>query len=88
MFTKPEDASRALASSLARPADAGPTPRGTAIALFRRHLARIQQGVRDEFEQHRLDGERAAQTLAGLTDGLIAALHDLTLNDALQDEVA
>lgn len=88
MFTDPGDATRALTSSLARPADAGPTPRGAAIALFRRHLARIQQGVRDEFEQHRVDGERAAQMLARLTDGLIAALHDFTLNDALQDEIA
>ncbi|WP_419731237.1 [protein-PII] uridylyltransferase [Lichenicola sp.] len=84
----PEDAARALALALAKPADAGPTPRAAALALFRRHLARIQQAIRDEFEQHRLDGETAAQSLSALTDGLIDALHDFTLNDALQEQIA
>ncbi len=85
LFQDPEEAARILASALARPADAGPTPRAAALALFRRHLARIQQSVRDGFEQHRLDGEEAAHTLAALTDGLIRALHDFTLGDALHD---
>ncbi|MCQ8277812.1 [protein-PII] uridylyltransferase [Acetobacteraceae bacterium KSS8] len=81
-------AARQLASALARPADAPPTSRGTAIAAFRRHLARIQQSVRDAFEAHELDGIGAAQQLAALTDGLLAALHDFTLQDALAEEIA
>ena len=78
-----EEAVRLLAASLARPADAGPTPRDVAVGLFRRHLARIQQTVRDDFEQHGLSGEQAARRLATLTDGLIATLHDYALHDAL-----
>jgi [protein-PII] uridylyltransferase len=79
-----QEATRLLAASLARPADAaGPTPRDVAISLFRRHLARIQQNVRDAFEQHLLSGSEAARRLATLTDGLIATLHDYTLHDAL-----
>jgi [protein-PII] uridylyltransferase len=84
----PENASRQLASALARPSDASPTPRGTAIAAFRRHLARIQQSVRDAFETHALDGIGAGTRLASLSDGLIAALHDFTLGDAMADEIA
>ena len=88
----PEDAARQLASQLAaglaRPSDAEPTPRAVALGLFRRHLARIQQSVREAFEQHELDGEAAAQALSAQTDGLIAGLHEFTLGDALGDEVA
>ncbi len=87
-FLDPEEAARTLASALARPADAGPTPRAAALAVFRRHLARIQERVREGFEQHRLDGEGAAHALAALTDGLIRALHDFTLGDALQEPLA
>jgi len=79
-----DGAAHALAAALARPADAiGSTPRDVAIGLFRRHLARIQQAVRDAFEARALSGTQAARRLAGLTDGLIAALYDYTLGDAL-----
>ncbi len=88
LFQDPEEAARTLASALARPADAGPTPRAMALAVFRRHLTRIQGSVRDAFEQHQLDGEGAAHALAALTDGLIRALHDFTLGDALHDGIA
>src|ERR1700712_4936924 len=82
------EATRLLAASLARPADAvGPTPRDVALGLFRRHLARIQQTVRDAFEQHELSGTEAAYRLALLTDGLILTLHDYTLDDVLADSV-
>ncbi len=87
-FTDPEHAARLLASALARPMDAGPTPRAAAIALFRRHLTRIQQSVRDDFEQHLINGETAARCLSALADGLIRALHDVTLSGALQDAPA
>ena len=83
-----QEATRLLAASLARPADAtGPTPRDVAISLFRRHLARIQQSVRDEFEERLLSGSEAARRLATLTDGLIATLHDYTLHDALAGSI-
>jgi len=84
----PEEATRLLAASLARPADAGPTTREEALASFRRHLARIQQTVRDAFEDHRLGGEGAASTLAGLVDGLIRTLHAFVLEDALAEQLA
>lgn len=83
-----QEATRLLAASLARPADAtGPTPRDVAIGLFRRHLARIQQTVHDAFEERVLSGSEAAQRLAMLTDGLIATLHDYTLHDALAGSI-
>jgi len=34
--------------------------RDEAIALFRRHLARIQNGVRDKFEKYEISGMQAA----------------------------
>ena len=83
-----QEATRLLAASLARPADAtGATPRDVAVGLFRRHLARIQQTVRDAFEDHALSGTQAARRLAILTDGLILTLHDYTLHDALAGSV-
>ncbi len=78
-----QGATRQLAASLAMPADAAlPVPRDVAVGLCRRHLARIQQGVREAFERHELSGTQAAQRLAALIDGLIATLHDYTLHDA------
>jgi len=53
---------------------ASPAPRDAALGVFRRHLARIQQDVRDAFEAGDLSGLPAARRLAKLTDGLIAAL--------------
>ncbi len=76
-------ATRQLAASLATASDATrPVPRDVAVGLCRRHLARVQQGVREGFERHQLSGVQAAQRLAGLVDGLIATLHDYTLHDA------
>ena len=48
------------------------TPRWRA---FRRHLARIQNQVREAFEHGEMSGLAAARLLAALTDGLIAALY-------------
>ena len=84
----PEDAAAQLACQLARACDAGPTPRAAAIGLFRRHLARVQGGIREAFERHRLDGEAAAQALSAQTDALIAELHAFAVGDALRDEIA
>ncbi len=76
-------ATRQLAASLATPADAAlPVPREVAVGLCRRHLARIQQTVREAFERHELSGAQAAHRLAALIDGLIATLHDHTLHKA------
>ena len=57
------------------PDSPGALAREAALAVFRRHLTRLQAHVRDVFEQGRLAGLQAAQLLAGLTDGLVAALH-------------
>ena len=81
-FTDPEEAARSLASALARPADAPPTARGVAIALFRRHLARIQGGVREKFEQHLLDGDVGAVVTLAEVDGHGRAGRDFELTAA------
>ncbi len=76
----PHDAAALLAQSLAALAPPGtPAPRESALALFRRHLARIQGHVRDTFEEGNLPGLKAARLLASLTDGLIGTLYDYTL---------
>nr|WP_321983639.1 [protein-PII] uridylyltransferase [uncultured Lichenicoccus sp.] len=84
------EAQQVLSAALARPADAtGPVPREEAVGLFRRHLSRIQQSVRDSFENQSLSGVEAAVQLSALTDGLIAALYDYTLSRiAPADEAA
>jgi [protein-PII] uridylyltransferase len=82
----PRDAAAMLAQSLAElapPDDPGGVPRDAALALFRRHLARVQAHVRDTFEEGTLPGLKAARLLAGLIDGLIAGLHGYALS--LQD---
>ncbi len=84
----PQDAAAQLASQLARASDAGPTPRAVAIGVFRRHLARVQGGVRDAFEAHAQGGEGAAQALSAHTDALIDELHRYALGDLLGDEIA
>ncbi len=55
---------------------ARPSPRDSALGVFRRHLARIQHDVREAFESGQLTGLPAARRLARLTDGLIATLYD------------
>ena len=80
------EAQLVLSAALARPADAtGPVPRDVALGLFRRHLSRIQQSVRDSFESQSLSGVEAASQLSALTDGLIVALHEYTVS-RLADE--
>jgi [protein-PII] uridylyltransferase len=58
----------------------GPVPRDAALGAFRRHLVRIQQHVRDEFETYRMMGVEAAQRLAALTDGVVRVLYDHALS--------
>jgi [protein-PII] uridylyltransferase len=63
-----QDAIVALSTDGERPA------RDAVLAVFRRHLARVQQDVRTSFEQGSLTGLAAARRLAALTDGLIEGL--------------
>ncbi len=49
--------------------------REAALAIFRRHLARIQGHARSAFEQDQITGLQAARLLAALIDGLIEALY-------------
>ena len=66
----------ALSDALAEiRATQGGVPRDAALGAFRRHLNRIQQQVREGFEQTHLSGLQSARLLAGLTDGLIASLY-------------
>ena len=73
---EPEAAARLLADQLedARGA-AGGIARDEALAVFRRHLTRIQHHVREEFEHYQRSGLQSARSLAGLMDGLIGTLH-------------
>jgi [protein-PII] uridylyltransferase len=91
----PEDAAAVLSQALAQLRGAGGTtvPRDAALAAFRRHLARIQQHVRDAFETYRMAGVEAAQRLSALTDGVVGVLFDhavseITLGGALSDRVS
>ena len=63
----------------------GPVPREAALAVFRRHLARIQTHVREAFEHGEVSGLPAARRLAALTDGLIAALHGYAVSMHARD---
>jgi [protein-PII] uridylyltransferase len=80
----PEDATAELVQTLAGLAgsDARPearligrVPRDAALGVFRRHLARMQSHVKSQFEEGHLGGLEAGRLLAGLTDGLLDALH-------------
>jgi [protein-PII] uridylyltransferase len=62
----------------------GGIPREAALATFRRHLARVQNHVREAFEHNDMSGLAAARRLAALTDGLIAALHGYALSVQVQ----
>ncbi len=55
---------------------AGRPARDATLALFRRHLARVQQQVRDSFEAYQVSGLEAARMLSVHADGLIVALHE------------
>ena len=94
MPAAPEDAAAVLSLALAelRTADAKPT-RDMALTTFRRHLARIQQHVRDEFETYRMAGVEAAQRLSALTDGTVRvlfhhAVDEIAGPEGLADSVA
>ncbi|PYD73686.1 [protein-PII] uridylyltransferase [Novacetimonas hansenii] len=70
-----EDMTIALRDALGLNAPYAPElPREEAISLFRRHLARFQSHVREEFEAHRLGGADAGKLLASYTDGMIRTL--------------
>ncbi len=72
---EPEDVAAVLAQALSDAATGGRRPtRDAALLAFRRHLARIQQSVRDEFETYRMAGVEAAQRLSALTDGVVRTL--------------
>jgi len=79
------DATALLRQALAA-ADGTPMARELALAVFRRHLARIQHHVRDGFEQGDLSGIEAARMLASLMDGLIGELtgYALAMHGTLQ----
>ena len=63
-----QEAMRELCPPSERPA------RDAVLAVFRRHLARVQQDVRTVFEQGGLTGLSAARRLGSLTDGVIEGL--------------
>ncbi len=89
----PEDAATVLAQALAQLRGTGAAvPREAALGTFRRHLARIQQHVRDAFETYRMAGVEAAQRLASLTDGVVRVLFDFAVQSAaggaLSDRIA
>jgi len=90
----PEDAATVLSQALSDLRAGGAAPaREAVLSTFRRHLARIQQHVRDEFETYRMAGVEAAQRLSALTDGVVRVLFDHAVNEiagpaALSDPVA
>ncbi len=53
-------------------------PRDQVLAVFRRHLARVQQSVRERFEDG-LPGLQAGRLLGRLMDGVIQELHGYAL---------
>ncbi|WP_431285925.1 [protein-PII] uridylyltransferase [Humitalea sp. 24SJ18S-53] len=65
--------------------DGQPVGRELALSILRRHLARIQGRVQEEFEAHRLSGLDAARWLAVLMDGVARGAHAWTLA-AVQEE--
>ena len=67
-----------------RGTDGVPLERDAALAVLRRHLARIQGMVRESFEGARIQGLEAAGALCRLTDTLVLALHEHALAVAAQ----
>ncbi|MCX7376065.1 MAG: [protein-PII] uridylyltransferase [Alphaproteobacteria bacterium] len=67
-----------------RGTDGVPLERDAALAVLRRHLARIQGMVRESFEEARIQGLEAAGALCRLTDTLVLALHEHALAVAAQ----
>jgi len=89
-----EDATIVLSQALAQlRAGGAAVPRDAVLGAFRRHLARIQQTVRDDFETYRMAGVEAAQRLSSLTDGVVRVLFDYAVAEiagpaGLADRVA
>ena len=79
----PEAAAAQLSEALgALAAEQSPIPRDAAIGAFRRHLARIQNYVRQAFEQEQLTGLQAARLLGVLVDGVVSGLFEHVVRDA------
>jgi [protein-PII] uridylyltransferase len=74
-----------LSDRLTQLAQSGAVTREAALVAFRRHLARIQQHVRDSFESGQVVGLPAARLLSNLTDGLIANLFEYALAHAVPE---
>ncbi len=74
-LTPIDEAEASLTLALAElRADRGGAPRDQVLAIFRRHLLRIQTQVREEFETYRMAGVEAAGRLTTLTDGVVRTL--------------
>jgi [protein-PII] uridylyltransferase len=74
---RPEDATQLLTSALEslRAPDRA-IPRDAALGAFRRHLARAQHHVQDQFEAGVWTGLQSGRVLGRLVDGVVAALHE------------
>ena len=77
-----------LTNAMAQLAAQGPVPRDQALTVFRRHLARMQQHVRDAFESGQVTGLAAARLLASLSDTLIGELHRYTVSHVVDGTTA
>jgi [protein-PII] uridylyltransferase len=66
-------------------AEEGGIARDAALAVFRRHLARMQHQLQNAFERDELSGLAAAEALAGHMDGVITALMLYATTDAVPD---
>ncbi len=83
---RPEDATLQLTSALEALRMPGrPLPRDGVLAVFRRHLARAQQHVQEEFESGALSGLQSGRLLGRLLDGVIAALQACAATQARAD---
>jgi len=88
------EAATDLTDALARLGADGAAPaRDAVLGAFRRHLSRIRQTVRDDFETYRMAGVEAACRLAALTDGVVRVLFnhavaEVTAGAGLADRVA
>jgi [protein-PII] uridylyltransferase len=80
----PDDATAVLADALTQLTDeAGVPARDAVLGVFRRHLARIQHSIQDNFEHDQYNGLRAARALAALVDGLVEVLYGHVTTDAV-----
>jgi [protein-PII] uridylyltransferase len=72
----PDQTTASLADTLALLRAAGAPSRDAVLSAFRRHLGRIRETVRDDFETYRMAGVEAARRLARLTDGVVRLLFE------------